>query len=151
MICLPSMILYYIISHWFFCTMNVIISTLPNPYKCCGGRNERGRRLHVFKQTNGGPKVHNMAQTTSLMEFHRLAQIGDRKMRNSLIRPIALSTYIRNFVIFFMRKTSSLENWLLNDKNGGMFNFTPSGANRSGMSLFAMISSPTSNLSNVLY
>jgi len=27
------MILYYI-SHWFFCTMDIIILILPNPYKC---------------------------------------------------------------------------------------------------------------------
>ena len=60
-----------------------------------------------------------------------VAQIGDRKIRNSLILPMALSTCIRNFAIFFVRITSSLENWLLDDKNGGMFNLTPSGANKS--------------------
>ena len=60
-----------------------------------------------------------------------VAQIGDRKIRNSLILPMALSTCIRSFAIFFVRITSSQENWVLDDKNGGMFNFTPSGANKS--------------------
>ena len=84
------------------------------------------------------------------MESHMVLQIGDRKIRNFLIRPMALTTCIRNFAIFFIRNISSHENWLLDDKNGGMFNFTPIGANKSWISnpLSAIISSPTSSLSN---
>ena len=42
-----------------------------------------------------------------------VAHIGDHKIQNPLIHPKTLLTCICNFAIFFVHKTSSLENWLL--------------------------------------